>query len=401
MSLLVAQRMRRIALTSAGASIVLTLVGVGLLWLNGQPLLAGFRPHLVLVGTLFAAIGGLIAARLPANRLGWVMSLGSLFWAISLFGEQYAWFATFTRPGLPAAMLAAWVQAWIWIPGIALLITGLPLLFPDGRLPSPRWRPVTVVVVAGTAIATVSQAIGLWGESASEILIGSTDVSEMPGMIGYIAIVGQILVVIVGPLAGVAALVVRSRRSVGIERQQMRWFTYAVVITVVTVICDVVFLPTAGVTTTALTSIVGFVLIPLAMGVAILRYHLYDIDRIVSRTIGYLIVTGILAVVFVGAVLAFGALLSPVFGENPVAVAASTLVVAALFQPLRVRVQRVVDRRFYRARYDAQRTSDAFASRLRDEVDLAALDADLAAVVRRTLAPASLGLWLHAKEGSE
>ena len=401
MSPTVAQRMRRIALTAAGTSVVLTLVGVGLLWLNGQPIISGFRPHLVLVGTLFAAIGGLIAARLPTNRLGWVMSVGSLFWAMSLFGEQYAWFATFTRPGLPAASLAAWVQAWIWIPGNALLLTGLPLMFPDGRLPSPRWQPIAAVVVAGATIMTVSQAIGLWDESAAQILTESTDVSAMPGTIGYVASVGQLILFIVGPVAAVAALVVRSRRSVGVEREQMRWFTYAVVITVVTVIADAAVLPTAGVTTTALTSIVGFVLIPLAMGVAILRYRLYDIDRIISRTIGYLIVTGILAVVFVGAVLLFGAILAPLVGENPVAVAASTLIVAALFQPLRVRVQRIVDRRFYRARYDAQQTSEAFASRLRDEVDLAALDADLAAVVRRTLAPASLGMWLHAREGGE
>ncbi len=399
MSPAMARRMRWVALLSAGASVVLTLIGVGLLALNGQPLLAGFRPQLVLVGTLFAAIGGLIAARLPSNRLGWVMSFGALCWAVSLVGEQYAWFATFTRPGsLPGASMAAWVQAWIWIPGTALLETGLPLLFPDGGLPSQRWRPVAIVVVAGAAIATATQAIGLWGAGAAEILIGSTTVSDMPGPIGTASSIGQIVLFIVGPIAAASALIVRLRRSVGIERQQMRWFTYAVVVTIVTVTFDVLTSPEAGTTTTALTSIIGFVLIPLAMAVAIFRYRLYDIDRIISRTIAYLIVTGVLAVVFVGAILVFTALLSPVFGENPVAVAASTLIVAALFQPLRVRVQRAVDRRFNRARYDAERTITAFSSRLRDDVDLASLDADIGRVIGQTLAPVSLGLWLHAQE---
>jgi len=141
--------------------------------------------------------------------------------------------------------------------------------------------------------------------------------------------------------------------------------------------------------------LIGFALLPIAIGIAILRYRLYDIDRIISRTIAYLIVTGILALVFAGAVLLFGAILSPVFGENPVAVAVSTLIVAALFQPLRRRVQSVVDRRFNRARYDAQRTADSFATRLRDQVDLTAVAGDLVATADASLSPASAAVWLR------
>jgi hypothetical protein len=208
-------------------------------------------------------------------------------------------------------------------------------------------------------------------------------------------------------LLAVAAgsLVVRARSAVGIERQQLRWFTSSVEAVVVAVIGGLLvsaLLPALGTSGLVwIPAIVAFPLVPIAIGTAVLRYRLFEIDRIISRTIGYAIVTLTLVVVFAGAVVGLQAVLEPLLGGNTVAVAASTLIVAALFQPLRGRIQRAVDRRFDRARYDGERTVAAFAARLRDQVDLQSLEGELGEVVRRTIAPTTLGLWIQRQEAHE
>jgi len=383
-----------IAFAGGAVSITLTIAATVLLVLNGHAILETFNPHLIVVGTTFGAVGWLIADRLPDNRIGWVMLAGSLFFATAFVTGEYAWFAVHTRPGLlPGGVIAGWIETWVWVPGTGLLLTGLPILFPDGRLPSRRWRPVVGAVVLGTVVATVAQAIGFWpaGDVAVHLL-GTASASELPGPIGVAASIGQ-LATFLGPLAATGAVVVRLRRSTGIERLQMRWFVYAMVVTSVAVPLDAAAAPLLG--WRVQPSIVGVVLIPIALAVAILRYRLYDIDRIISRTIAYAAVTAVLVATFAGAILLFQALLDPLTGGNTVAVAVSTLIVAALFQPLRRRVQRVVDRRFNRSRYDAERIASEFADHLRDEVDLGTLHADLLAVVERSLQPTLAGVWLR------
>jgi len=384
-----------IASAAATASITLTCVAVALLALNGQGTLSGFNPHLIVVGILYAAIGWLIATRMPANRIGWLIIAGSLSWTAAFFADQYAWFAVITRPGLlPLGVGAAWVATWVWLPGTGLILTGVSLLFPGGRLRSRRWWPLVLVAVTGVVTATVAQAIGLWPQGDSAAYVRSDlNASLRPGLIGAVASVGMLLTIMFGPLAGTVAVALRLRDTRGIERLQMRWFAYAMGVTVVTSMLDEFAAPPGG--WPIQPSIVAIALIPVAIGMAILRYRLYEIDRIISRTVSYGVVTGILAVVFVGTILVSQTVLASFFSGNSVAVAASTLVVAALFQPLRRRVQSVVDRRFNRSRYDAERTVASFAGRLRDEVALEDVSAAIRTVVAQTVAPTAVGLWMR------
>ena len=389
-----------IASAIAAASIMLTVAGIVLLAMNGHSPLSGFNPHLIIVGTLYAAIGWLLATRMPANRIGWLIIAGALFWTAAFFTDQYAWFAIITRPGpLPMGMEAAWVGAWVWIPGTWLILASVALVFPGGRLRSRRWLPLILIAVTGVVMATIAQAVALWPEGDATAYIRSDlNASDRPNLIGAVASVGMLLTLMIGPLAGTVAVALRLRDARGVERLQMRWFAYAMGVTVVTSLLDEFAAPAGG--WPIQPSIVGVALIPLAVGVAILRYRLYEIDRIVSRTVSYGAVTGILALVFVGTILVSQTVLASFFSGNSVAVAASTLVVAALFQPLRRRVQAIVDRRFNRARYDAERTVAAFGARLRDEIALVDVDAAIRMVVAQTVAPTTVGLWMRERRPS-
>ncbi|HVQ21763.1 MAG TPA: hypothetical protein VMT36_00700, partial [Candidatus Saccharimonadia bacterium] len=282
--------------------------------------------------------------------------------------------------------------------GEVLLLVALPLLFPDGQLPSPRWRWLASLIAVGAVVTTGSQAIGLLphGETAAEYLAEPLNGTTLPGLIGAMTLAGQLVTGLIGPLAATVAIVLRLRRSVGVERQQMRWFTYAIAVAVVGVILYEVVLPYVGVGMVVFT--LGILLIPIALGTSIFRYRLYEIDRIISRTVGYAAVTATLALVFVGVVLGLQTILDPLTRDNTVAVAASTLIVAALFQPLRRRIQRVVDRRFDRARYDGQTIVDGFARQMRDEVDLDRLRTSLVATADDVVRPVSASVWLRSVE---
>jgi hypothetical protein len=283
---------------------------------------------------------------------------------------------------LPGAAWAGWgFTVLLGITGYLFFLT--LLLFPDGRPPSPRWRPVIWLAVAGGAAEMVTSAVS--DVNFSSNFRALTDpvrlVAPLTAVYG-LETTGQLLVL----LAGAASLVVRFRRAGPVERLQLKWFTYAaVVVAAVTLVFSNLIsnpLPVFE---------VFFPLIPVAVGVAILKYRLYDIDRIISRTLAYAIVTALLAGVYAGPVL----LSTLVLGlHTPVAVAVATLAAAALFNPVRRRVQRVVDRRFNRARYNADLTVAAFAARLKDAVDLDAVHDDLAGVVTRTLEPAHVSIWL-------
>jgi hypothetical protein len=353
-----------------------------------------------LVGFLaFLSVGALVASRRPENPIGWIfcaVALSNFLWA---FGWQYAVYALVTEPGsLPGGRVMAWFgTGWSATLGWGLMATFVPLLFPTGRLPSPRWRPVAWLAAALLALGMVALAFtpGPVSEEGPPVPnpAGVEGASDAIALVENVAI--SLLMVIM--VASVMSVVVRMGRSRGEERQQIKWFVFAIVLLVSSIVLGILanFAPGFGAFTNAL-QVLGVSSVPVAVGIAILRYRLYDIDRIINRTLVYGALTATLALVYFGSVVtlqyAFRVLTG---GDSQLVIVASTLAIAALFQPLRRRIQIVIDRRFYRRKYDAARTLADFSARLRDETDLDALSADLVAVARDTMQPEYASLWLR------
>jgi hypothetical protein len=274
----------------------------------------------------------------------------------------------------------------MWAPGVGLLFTFVPLLFPDGRLPSGRWRPVAWLSAVAVALTCVLPAALLWPLSGPALL--AYDAGEPLGAGPQLVLGAALLLLALCGLACVTALFVRFRRAHGIERQQLKWFLFASVVTGAVVIegqegSRLLFLPLAA-------------SIPVAVGIAILRYRLYEIDRLINRTLVYGLLTATLGLGYAGIVLLLGQLFGGIGGEPPSwAVATATLTVAALFQPARRRIQAAVDRRFNRRRYNTAKTIQAFSTRLRDQLDLNTLSIELLAVVDQTMEPTRVSLWLR------
>ena len=368
-------------------------------------------PRAAVVGGLavvsLVTTGAVLVSRLPRNRIGWLLVLGGVVLAASGATSGLADYGLAVHPGaVPGAIWLAWVSEWTWAPEIACLLILLPLFYPSGRLLAPRWRSVVVVAAALVLVGGVASALSPWIPDPfpvdNPLAVGGTAGNVMSFLNN---VVGTVLVVSGGSLA-VASLMVRYRRGSAIERAQLKWF--AAVATVTGVAALVSFAtnnpsdatgPTGAIGTVSAVSnvliYVGLAVLPVAIGIAVLRYRLYEIDRIVSRTIAYGLLSAIVGGLFVGGILVFGAALAPLTGSNELAVAGSTLLVFAVFQPLRRRVQRLVDRRFNRARYDAERTVAAFAIRLSDEVDFERLRAEILATVTATVEPTSVSLWLR------
>jgi hypothetical protein len=356
----------------------------------------GFYLALVLAFTAFMVVGAVIVAHRPGNAVGWIFSAIGLLSSAGVLTMEYAEYALVTRQGsLPGAALAAWFSWW-WLPILGLIFIFTLLLFPTGRLPSPRWRPVAVA--GGLAIATVT----VLGAVQPTLKLQNEEV-YLPNPVGVAGApdpetgaLGAVLLGVLGAcmVASVVSVVLRFRRSQGVERQQLKWFTYAAALILLAQLVTMTVLP-EGVASDVLFGL-SIAFVPIAAGVAILRYRLYDIDRLINRTLVYAAVTAVLGAVYAGLVLALGWLFGGVGGELPSwAVAGATLAVAALFQPARRRVQALVDRRFNRRRYDAARTVEAFSARLRDQIDLDTLSAELLAGVEQTVEPTTVSLWLR------
>jgi MFS family permease len=371
------RRARRLAWALLGVTIALLAAGPVIGLTGGEPWSAefGFIP----VALAFAVVGALVAAR-TGNRLGWLFLAAAAISAVTVAANAYA-----ARPATAELPGAAWVG---WTFTVLLGITGslfflTLLLFPDGRPPSPRWRIVVWVAAVGGVAEMVTSAVSDVNFSSNFPRLTDPVTLVAPLKEAYnLETSVQVFIL----LAGAVSLVVRFRRSGPVERQQLKWFMYTAAVSapVIFVVSNLVANPLPAFE-------IFFPLIPVAVGVAILKYRLYDIDRIISRTLAYAIVTALLAGVYAGPVL----LSTQVLGlRTPVAVAVATLIAAALFNPLRGRVQRVVDRRFNRARYDAELTVAAFASRLKDSVDLDAVRHDLAGVVTSALEPAHVSVWI-------
>jgi hypothetical protein len=352
----------------------------------------------LVIGVPCAAIGFLVARRQPRNPLGWLFLAIACCLFVPTVGGDYAYLDYRLGHHLPFAAAGLAVDQ-LWSEALALFIVVI-LLFPDGRLPSRFWRRALRAWCAAFAVLLIASVAATAGALAAHPV--RTDTSgglvALDNPAGWFAVVyhGCLLVVFVLSVGFIGRQVLSWRRSSGERRQQLKWLASGAAVSMAGLVLAVIFASSSGTSANVpqwLGNLAWFGLaaLPVSIGVAILRYRLYDIDRLISRTLAYALVTGLLIGVFAGLVLLTTDVLSL---SSPVAVAASTLAAAALFNPLRQRVQRVVDRRFNRTRYNADRTVAAFAARLKDAVDVTAVRDDLTSVVQQTLEPAHVSLWI-------
>lgn len=360
--------------------------------------LTGLFALLSVEAIAFSTVGLLTELRRPGNRIAWVLGAAGVLIVIAFAGFaigalRYVAYGADDRIGGVAALIGGAML------GPALFTAGplLAVLFPDGRLPSPRWRPFVAVAIIAVAVPSIVGVLqpGPVNADLPDNPIGIDDptITALRPLAALFPL-GFLL----GAVLGIAAITVRFRRSHGVERAQVKWLLAAVAVIAVLVplsFNDGFLDSSGGFTVIDVLAMASLGLLPAAVGIAILRYRLYEIDRLISRTLGWAIVTGVLVAVFVGLVVGLQAILTDVTQGQTLAVAASTLVAFALFQPIRRRVQHAVDRRFDRARYDAERTATAFAERLRDDVDITTVTHDLATTAGTALAPSTLSIWLR------
>jgi hypothetical protein len=337
---------------------------------------------------VFSVVGAIVATRRPDHIIGWLMLLAGAVNAVGQGAVSYAVWGLVRHPGsLPGASLGAWVMTFMWTPAIAVIVLVIAY-FPNGRLASPRWRWLPWVTAVCTTVIVAVTAVDMWGRRGVREIAQNTDWQQHTASGHVIAVLWPFVPICA--IGALASIVVRYRRAGGIERQQLKWLVFAGIVSAPLILVDEV-LPASSRFAPTVSLLNSPALGAIAIALAILRYRLYDIDRIVSRTVSYIAVTGVVVGVYVGLV----ALIETGLGfSSGIAVAASTLAAAAVFQPLRRRTQKAVDRRFDRAAYDARGTVDAFANRLRDEVDVDTISADLVTTVEGAVAPASLTLWL-------
>jgi len=394
-------RAARLAWSFWVISLALTVLSLLLLILNlshpGVPVYA-FWIENVLFSLGFSTVGAVIVPRMPPeNRIGWLFCAIGLLWAVAHFSAEYAIRALLAAPGsLPAGEVASWFFSWPPILALGLLVF-LVLLFPNGRLPGARWRWFARLSALLTLVGSVWIAFSPGPIGAGLPIRNPLGIEGLPNAYAPVQALMFALVAV-----SVASLLVRRFYARGIERLQTKWFTYAFAVGASGVILkyvisdplDLVWLGWAGYAL----DLIGTAGIPISMGIAITRYRLYEIDLIINRTLVYGALTATLALLYLGGVTATQAILGTLTGqrEQPqLAIVVSTLIIAALFNPLRHRIQSFIDRRFYRRKYDARKTLEAFSAKLRDGTDLETLNNELVGVMRQTMQPAHVSLWLR------
>ena len=373
-------------------SVVLAAASVALAGFNGENLVELVANHHaigILDALVLAPIGALIVVRDRRHLLAWLLLVDGLLLAVYNFTQQYAPAAlglTPRRLSLPGGVLASWLTSWTNVPGIVIGVVFLVLLFPDGRVPSRRWWPVAWAGVVAVVVPTVVLAVGYWPLRGPGLL---TEGAEEPDLVGAMFWLAFQAALVLGAIS-VVALVLRFRRAPAVQRQQIKWFAYGAALSI-----PLSLFPEARPYGPYL-EFLGTVLLLAGLGIGILRFRLWDIDRLVNRTLVYGLLTVLLGAVYAGLVLALGQLSGGIGGGTPSwVVAGATLAVAALFQPGRRRIQQLVDLRFNRRKYDAARTIELFSARLRDHVDLDTLSAELLAAVDQTMRPTAASLWLR------
>ena len=381
---------------------VLSLFLPGNELLPDRPGIADFLSILTIV-LVFPVVGLVIAARRPSNPVGWLFLVTGLVMALDIFGGEYAGRVAFAGATLPGGALIAWLSDAFWILGPAVALPLAIALFPDGHLPGSPWRPALILAIALSVMVTALAALApgeLLGYGGAFVNpFGAT--GEIGRMASWATTSGWI-VQLLPTFIAIIAIAVRLRRADGAERQQMKWLLFPLAVFVLTISTGLVVAllqPASAedirwIFTVALAALGA---VPISAGIAILRYRLYDIDVVIRRTLVYGAVVAILGGTYIGLVLGLQALLRGLTGGETIPVAISTLMIAALFGPVRTRVRQIVDRRFYRSRYDAQRTVESFAGRIRDEVELEAVGQVLATTVGEAVRPASIGMWLRTR----
>ena len=404
---------RRLAFWLGAAALLISVVGmIAFGWLEARTGASNWHTDpvgevmLVVALLMFPVMGMLIVSRAPGNVVGWTFCAVGLVTGLGGAAQSYA--ASTIRgsadPG-PLGVATAWVTNWWWFPLLGLVMIVAPFLFPTGRLPSRRWRFLFWLGVLSVGVITfigmTSPRLSATAEGSDRVLYdignplgidGLGDPEEDP--IGAVAFGG----VAVGMIAAAASVVARFIWSRGVERQQIKWFAAAGALIPVTVLLEEFLGDVFQDSNAPFALTIGA--LPAAAGIAILRYRLYDIDVVINRALVYASLTAILGGLYVGIVFGMHALLAPVTSESDLAIAASTLAVAGLFGPVRSRVQRFIDHRFYRRKFNAQRTVEEFNSHLRDQVELSAVTAQLVDVVRDTMQPSHVSLWLREEAAS-
>jgi len=386
-----ARTARWVAGCAAAGSVALTGGGLVLAYVDRHLVPASLTGWTVsnvsgqVVNVAVPVVGFVLASRRPENRIGWLFLVAGLALGLNGFSNSYALHALIAERGsLPAGRVSDWLSNWVWAIAVAMLAF-LFLLFPTGRLSSRRWRPAAWFAGGAFALTTVSALLAAtrtWAHPFS--LTGPAIPAGLTGVLVLMSTVPLSAALLVS----VAAVVVRFAKSSGEERVQLKWCAAAALVLAVEFVASV----WVNAAIMNVLQSLGFLCLWTSIAIAVLKYRLYEIDRIISRTLAYAIVTGLLVGVYAGLVLLATQVLTL---KSPVAVAGSTLVAAALFNPLRRRVQGAVDRRFNRARYDADQMVAAFAARLKDAVDLDAVQADLASVVGRAVEPAHVSMWMN------
>jgi hypothetical protein len=370
---------------------------------------AGIELIILLLPVSFSAVGAAIALRQPTNAIGWVCLGIGLVLMLSFAGDPYGSYGRITNSApLPGAEFLAWLQNWTWIPAIGTIGTFLLLLFPDGRLLSPRWRAVAWLSAAVIVLTSLGEAFRpgpLTSAPSVKNPYGIGVAEHVPLRVagGMNALLGLCF------LAAAVSVVLRLRRARGRQRLQMKWFAFASGLLAV-----LLGLALAG---ELLAGLLGFerllglrlledavsasaVGLPVAIAIAVLKHDLYEIDVVINRTLVYGALMAVLAAVYFGIVVVLQQAFDPITQGSDLAIAASTLAVAALFRPLRTRLQEFIDHRFYRRKYDAEKTLEAFSARLREEIDLDTLSDELLAVVDQTMQPSRVSLWLRTQAGT-
>jgi hypothetical protein len=351
-----------------------------------------------------AIVGAVLTSHRPRNPVGWFFVFSAASFAVTEAMFRYAVYGLVIDPGsLPLARAMAWPPTWLWVPGVAMVLVFVPLYFPNGRLLSPSWRPVLWLTIFLSVVTAV-----FWAFSPAKVN-DAWDISNPLGLAALRPANGALEVVMAVLLfSSLVSLVVRFRRSQGREHQQMKWITYAAgtMFTIVVLVSVLDLIAANSALAKVANPLTGamFAGVPVAVGIAVLRYRLYEIDRIINRTLVYGSLTVMLALIYFGGVTATEAIFRTLTDQEKspqLVVVASTLVIAALFNPLRRRIQSFIDRRFYRRKYDVAKTLEAYSARLRDETDLEALNGELLAVTRDTVQPARVSLWLRPETDSQ
>ena len=353
----------------------------------------------------FAVVGALLVVKRPTNLIGWIMAAIALMVSIFNAGGAYATYVMLTR-GQPDALavVGAWTANCYWFVMLALALFYLPMLFPDGHLPSRRWLPVAVLAGIAASGFVLPRAFmdTLPLNEAPGYRIDNPIGIEGLGSVENLPLFGVLVngLLVIAFIGTAASVVVRFHRSRGVERQQMKWFVYVTVVLVGGSILTSVIGVATGLRWleqfSFVLSMVALVGLPITVGIAIFRYRLYEIDVVINRTLVYGPLTALLVLFYLAGVVSLQYVFRALTGqESQIAIVASTLLIAALFTPLRRRIQSFIDRSFYRRKYDARKTLEAFSAKLRDKTDLGALNNELVGVVRETMQPAHVSLWLR------